>query len=76
LHGGEWTEAASFFTSPGYSDERMHLFVASGVLAGDADPQGDEDLQLVRVGRDELPSLLPEIEDGKTLAGLLLLLRM
>jgi ADP-ribose pyrophosphatase len=75
LHGGEWVEAATFFTTPGYSDERMHLFIATGLEHGEARPEESEKIELVQVPLDEVPSLLPEIEDAKTLAGLLLLLR-
>jgi ADP-ribose pyrophosphatase len=75
LHGGEWTEAAVFYTTPGFCDERMHVFVATDLEAGDADPQSGEELEIVRVHLDDVPSLLDEIEDAKTLAGLHLLLR-
>lgn len=76
LHGGDWTEVATFFTSPGYTDEKMHLFLATALEQGEAEPEGSEDIELVRYARDEVPSLLAEVEDGKTLAGLLLLLRL
>jgi ADP-ribose diphosphatase len=75
LHGGEWVEVATFFTSPGYTDEKMHLFLATGVDEGDAQPEGSEDIEIVRVALDDLPQLVAECEDAKTLAGLLLLLR-
>ena len=45
LHGGEWTEAASFFTTPGYCDERMHLFVARGLERGEPQPDASEELE-------------------------------
>jgi ADP-ribose pyrophosphatase len=76
LHGGKWTEVASILSSPGFTDERIHLFVATGLEEGDDDPDDGEDLELVRVPVAELAGLLPEIEDAKTLAGLLLYLRM
>jgi ADP-ribose pyrophosphatase len=76
LHGGDWTEVAAFFTTPGFCDERMHLFLARELEQGDAEPEESEQLELVRVPLDDVPALLPEIEDGKTLAGLLLLLRL
>jgi ADP-ribose pyrophosphatase len=76
LHGGQWTEVASVYTTPGYCDERIHLFVARGLEEGEPDPEGSEELEVVRVPLAELPALLAEIEDAKTLAGLLLLLRM
>jgi len=75
LHGGEWVETATFFTSPGYTDEKMHLFLATGLEQGEASPEGTEDLELVRVPLFEVPALLDEIEDAKTLVGLLSLLR-
>jgi ADP-ribose pyrophosphatase len=75
LRGGEWAHVASFFTTPGFCDERMHVFVATGLDEGKASPESDEDLELVRVPLRDVPSLLGEIEDAKTLAGLLLFLR-
>jgi ADP-ribose pyrophosphatase len=75
LHGGEWVEVASFFTSPGFTDEKIHLFIATGLDHGEAAPEATEDLELVRVALDQVPGLIEEIEDAKTLAGLLLLLR-
>jgi ADP-ribose pyrophosphatase len=76
LHGGEWVEVATFFSSPGFTDERIHLFIATGLEQGEASPEESEDLELVRVPLAEIPSLIEEIEDAKTLAGLLLLLRL
>jgi ADP-ribose pyrophosphatase len=75
LHGGEWVEVATFFTSPGFTDERIHLFIATGLEQGEASPEESEDLELVRVPLDRASSLIEEVEDAKTLAGLLLLLR-
>jgi ADP-ribose pyrophosphatase len=76
LHGGEWVEASAFFTTPGFCDERMHVFVATGVEPGEASPDAGEELELVRVPVADVPALLPALEDAKTLAGLLLLLRV
>jgi ADP-ribose pyrophosphatase len=75
LHGGEWVEVSAFFTTPGFCDERMHVFVATGLEAGDASPEEDEELELVRVRVRDLPMLLPQLEDAKTLVGLLTYLR-
>ena len=75
LHGGDWVEVATVFTTPGYSDEKMHLCLATGLERGEPSPEGSEEIELVRVPFEEIGSLLAEIEDAKTLAGLLLLLR-
>jgi len=74
LTGGAWRELAAFYTTPGFCRERMHLFAAEGVERGDARPEDDEDLEVVRWRVDEIPARLGEIEDAKTLAGLLLYL--
>lgn len=75
LTGGEWRRLAGFWTTPGFCREYMHLYLAEGVHAGDADPDDDEDVELVRWHLDELELRIAEIEDAKTVAGLLLLLR-
>ena len=74
LTGGEWRELAAFWTTPGFCRERMHLFAAEGVTRGRPAPEDDEDLELVRWRVTEIRDRLPEIEDAKTLAGLLLYL--
>ena len=74
LSGGEWRELAAFWTTPGFCRERMHLFAAEGVVPGEAEPAEDEELELVRWRVAEVRDRLDEIEDAKTLAGLLLYL--
>jgi ADP-ribose pyrophosphatase len=75
LTGGEWREVAAFYTTPGFCRERMHLFIAQGVERGEPHAQADEDLELVRWRVDEIGARLGEVQDAKTLAGLLLFLR-
>jgi len=75
LAGGEWRLAASFFSTPGFCDELVRLYIAEGVEQTERAPQEDEEIELVQVAVAELADLLPEIEDAKTLAGLLLYLR-
>jgi ADP-ribose diphosphatase len=72
LTGGTWDEVTGFYTTPGFCRERMALFFAEGVIAGEASPEEDEQLELVRWPVAELEHRLGEIEDAKTLAGLLL----
>ena len=74
LTGGEWRELAAFWTTPGFCRERMHVFAAEGVERGEASPADDEQLELVCWPVAEIEQRLHEIEDAKTLAGLLLYL--
>jgi ADP-ribose diphosphatase len=75
LTGGEWRELAVFWTTPGFCRERMHVFAAEGVERGEAAPAADEQLELVRWPVAEIEARLGDIEDAKTVAGLLLYLR-
>ena len=75
FHGGEWRHVASFWTTPGFCRELMHVFVAAGVEEGEQQLEDDESIELVRIPVAEIASRLGELEDAKTLAGLLLYLR-
>jgi ADP-ribose diphosphatase len=76
LTGGEWRELTAFWTTPGFCRERMHLFAAEGVARGEPSPAAEEELELVRWPLVEVGERLGEIEDAKTLAGLLLYLHL
>ena len=75
LTGGEWRELAVFWTAPGFCRETMHVYVAEGVERGEASPEPDEELEVVRIPVTDLDAHLGEIEDAKTLVGVLLYLR-
>jgi ADP-ribose pyrophosphatase len=74
LTGGTWRKGATFYTTPGFCRERMHLFFAEKLERGEASPESDEELEVVRWAKSEIAAKVGEIEDAKTLAGLLLYL--
>jgi ADP-ribose pyrophosphatase len=74
LTGGNWRHERTFWTTPGFCRERVHLYVAEGLERGPASPMDDEKIELVRVPVGELERVLEEVEDAKTLAGILLYL--
>jgi ADP-ribose diphosphatase len=75
LTGGEWSELGSFWTTPGFTREHMVVFLAEGVDEGDAELEDDEDVEVVHWDVRAVESRLAELEDAKTLAGLLLFLQ-
>jgi ADP-ribose pyrophosphatase len=75
LHGGRWRELGGFWTSPGFLREYMHVFVAEELEAGESDPDEDEEVEIVRWPVAEIAGRIGELEDAKTIAGLLLYLR-
>jgi ADP-ribose diphosphatase len=74
LTGGSWRELAAFYTTPGFCRERMHLFAAEDVEPGEARQEADESIELVTVPVAELRERVRQLEDAKTIAGLLLYL--
>ncbi len=74
LRGGDWRPLISFWTTPGFCDERMHLFLAENLERCDPRPDDDEDVEVVRWPLDELAGRIAEVDDAKTLVGLLLLI--
>lgn len=70
---GRWTPLGSFFSSPGFADERLHAFLAEELSAVAIDPDDDEDIAVVRYPLGRLLACPEETPDAKTLAALLLL---
>ena len=75
LTGGNWREVVVFYSTPGFCNERVFVYFAENVERGDAHPEASEEIEIVRVPVDDVAGMLDEIEDAKTLAGLLLYLR-
>lgn len=75
LHGGTWRELASFWTSPGFVNERVWVFVAEALEDGEPDPDEGEELEVVRWTLPQVEARVRELVDATTLIGLLLYLR-
>jgi ADP-ribose pyrophosphatase len=75
LRGGSWRELAWFWSSPGFTNERVTVFAATGLEEGEPEPDDHEDLELVRWTMEEVEARLGELVDATTLIGLLLYLR-
>ena len=69
-----WHELNGFFMSPGILNERMHLFVARDLTPGTPAREPDETIENLVVDWKEAVAmaLRGEIEDAKSLAGILL----
>jgi ADP-ribose pyrophosphatase len=75
LRGGRWEPGPSFWTTPGFCREQVHLFFAEELEPGEPAPDDGEELALVRVPAGELEARLGEVHDGKSLVALLLYVR-
>lgn len=70
---GDWRELKSFYTSPGFATERVHLFLATELYDVPAEPEEDERIEIVRVPLEDLESTIEACRDGSSLVGLLML---
>src|SRR5947207_4932 len=63
----------AFFLSPGILDEKMHLYLATGLTEGDTAREEGEEIENWLVPGDEAIAMIfnREIQDAKTIVGLL-----
>jgi 8-oxo-dGTP pyrophosphatase MutT (NUDIX family) len=70
-----WDPILSYYSSAGFTDERVHLFSATGLYESSAESGEQERIEVVRWPRDEIERAIAECEDAKTLIGLMWLER-
>ncbi|MFA9556057.1 NUDIX domain-containing protein [Evansella sp. AB-rgal1] len=65
----KWTELASFYTSPGFADELIYLFLAEDLGEGVVNTDEDEFVERIEVTLAEAEQLIKEkvIHDAKTI---------
>jgi 8-oxo-dGTP pyrophosphatase MutT (NUDIX family) len=70
---GLWEEIRSFYTSPGFSDERVWLFLATDLSDADEPGHADEDerIEIVPWPLNRLDDAIAECDDSKSLIALL-----
>ena len=69
----DWSHLVTFFASPGFSNEEIHVYLATGLsdAQGVAAAEEEERLELVTVPLEELDGVIEDCRDAKTLIGLL-----
>ena len=68
----KWTSLVRYYASPGFLGEWMEIYLAENITQGEAQPEADEDIEIVRLPLSEAMKLVAggKIHDGKTLIGL------
>lgn len=74
LTAGSWTHLTDIFTTPGFSDEKISLYLARDLHAGLSHPDDDEFLNLVKLPLHEVVAQIMrgEITDAKTICAALM----
>ncbi|HEY4896266.1 MAG TPA: NUDIX hydrolase [Solirubrobacteraceae bacterium] len=70
LGAREWEPILTYYTSAGFTDERVHLFAARGLYEASAESEENERIEIVRWPLDELDAAIDGTPDAKTLIGL------
>ena len=67
-----WEKILSYFSAPGFTNERLHLYLATGLRAGKTDTDDDEFVETVHIPLQEAYRLIfaGQIADGKSIIGL------
>jgi 8-oxo-dGTP pyrophosphatase MutT (NUDIX family) len=68
----DWSEIRTFYSSPGFTDEHIWLYLAQGLSDTSGEAAGDEDerIEIVPWPLDELDGAIEQTEDAKTVIGL------
>ncbi len=74
LQAEHWQKLTSMYTTPGFCNERITIYLATGLSQHPAHPDEDEFLRIKKIPLDDAIAqcVSGEIQDGKTLVGLLL----
>jgi ADP-ribose pyrophosphatase len=74
----KWKPLVEYYASPGFLGESMIVFTAEGLVAGDARPEDDEDIEFRLVKLSDVLKMIEKgaIKDGKTLTSVLLYSRL
>jgi ADP-ribose pyrophosphatase len=74
----KWKPLVEYYASPGFLGESMKVFLAEGLIPGDAHPEEDEQIELRLVKLSEVLRMIEKgaILDGKTLTSVLLYARL
>ena len=65
-------ELKSIYTSPGFTDEETHIFIATDLTQDEPRPSEGERIEIVKVPLDDLDEAIEACVDAKSLVGLLL----
>jgi 8-oxo-dGTP pyrophosphatase MutT (NUDIX family) len=70
---GDWRELKSFYTSPGFANERVWLYLATELYDVPSEPSPGERIEVVEFPLERIDEAIRRCEDAKSLIGLLTL---
>ncbi|NLV21234.1 MAG: NUDIX hydrolase [Syntrophomonadaceae bacterium] len=72
LTADHWHKVLSYYSAPGFCNEQLHIYLASGLHEGQGETDEDEFVEMVRLPLTEAYQMIfsGEIKDGKSIIGL------
>jgi 8-oxo-dGTP pyrophosphatase MutT (NUDIX family) len=72
LEAADWTELKRFYTSPGFSEEQVIVYLAGGLRWVEHRPEHDERIEVAPWPLEDLDGAIAACDDAKSLIGLLI----
>jgi 8-oxo-dGTP pyrophosphatase MutT (NUDIX family) len=66
-----WDKLTTFYSSPGFADEEVHVYLATDLYDESAEADESERIEIVEVPLGDLDDVIRDCRDAKSLVGLL-----
>jgi 8-oxo-dGTP pyrophosphatase MutT (NUDIX family) len=66
-----WKHLTSFYTSPGFADEEVHLYLATDLSDAEGEADENERIEIEAIPLADLDAAIARCRDAKSLVGLL-----
>ena len=78
MKAAKWTKLASFYVSPGFLSEKMTVYAAEHLTAGEQKPMEDERIEMRWFTQAEIGRMIDsrKIQDAKTIVAFLMWKRL
>ncbi|CFX50640.1 NUDIX hydrolase domain [Syntrophomonas zehnderi OL-4] len=72
LTASHWEKILSYYSTPGFTNECLHLYLATGLSPGEVEPDEDEFVEIVSMPLEKAYDLIfkGQIKDGKSIIGI------
>lgn len=69
----DMTKVYEFYSSPGFSNEKIHLYITEGIIFTEAQLDEDECIDVITVNKEKAKEMVnsSQISDSKTIVGIL-----
>lgn len=72
LTASHWEKILSYYSTPGFTNECLHLYLATGLSQGEVEPDEDEFVEIVSMPLEKAYDMIfkGQVKDGKSIIGI------